>query len=229
MQLYLLFLFLSLLIFLFSLYWVGKDDLILLRKNIALEQLFNITLVTLGIGLLFARIFYVLFNPSTQYLNPLVFLVFPYYPGLSLFGGIVGASAYLWYLHYRKKIPFGRLADFFSCSLLVSLPVGVVGSMFISPRQELVSLFVVSLVYIFMSVVFLMYLYPKLCQNQIKEGTIFLLFILIFVSVRMAESFYLQSKGFWLFFGLEQILVLILGVGACGLLMRNTLHSPKRR
>src|SRR5438270_6523068 len=103
---------------LFCIYLLSRDDFILLRKNITLEQVFNYAFVSLAVGILSARIVYVLLHPSLRYLNPLVFLIFPYFPGLSTIGGVIGVMIFLLAVSRKKKIPKGRLYDIFSLSFL---------------------------------------------------------------------------------------------------------------
>jgi hypothetical protein len=208
---------------------MGKDDFVLLRKNIALEQLFNITFLALSIGMFFARFGYVLLHPEKKYLSPLVFLVFPYFPGLSLLSGMLGVIGFLFFLKMRKKIPFGRIMDFFCLALLTALPMGTLGSMFLSERKEYVVLFVVSLVYIFVAAVFLTILYPRLLLNELKEGSISLLFALTFCLIVLFKSMFLHVKGFWLFFGVEQIVLVVLFIACFGLLIKQELLGKKRK
>lgn len=225
MQFFLLFLFLATFIFLFTLYWMGKDDLILLRKNIALEQLFNITFIALSLGLFFSRLFFVIFNPSSQYLNPLVFLVFPYFPGLSVFGLILSIGLLLCYLKFTKKIPLTRISDFYTLSLITALPIGYIGQIFISPKKEHIILFILSLFYIFLAAVIYLYIYPRLLANKIKEGMITSGFFVLFPIISLLGSFFAHKKGIVLFMGGEEMGNGLLLLGALVFLMYHYVTS----
>jgi len=72
-------------IFLFTLYCFVRDDYILFRKNISIERIFNIAFLLFGAFLVSARFFYVVFNFSPKFLNPLVFLVFSLTSSYSFF------------------------------------------------------------------------------------------------------------------------------------------------
>lgn len=115
----------SLFIFLFTLFALSREDFVLFRRNVDMEKVFNIAFLTLGIGLFFARLVFVILYFKHVYLNPLAFLLFPYFPGLSLAGGLLGASIGLAVLLRGKKYPEGRLFDFFILSFSVALLSGL--------------------------------------------------------------------------------------------------------
>jgi phosphatidylglycerol:prolipoprotein diacylglycerol transferase len=113
-------LFICFFIFLFCLYLLARDDFILLRKSITLEQIFNYAFISALIALLSGRIMYVFFHPSLQYLNPLIFLIFIYFPGISVVGAIIGVIIFLFFISRKKKVPRGRIYDVFSLSFLTA-------------------------------------------------------------------------------------------------------------
>jgi hypothetical protein len=122
---YLIFLLLFLfLVFLFTLFALCRDDFVLFRKNIDMEKVFNLAFLIGLIGLFFSRLFYVVFYFKPVYLNPLAFSLFPYFPGLSLPGGLLGASLCLAFLLRGKKYPEGRLFDFFILAFSIALLLG---------------------------------------------------------------------------------------------------------
>ena len=117
--------FITLLIFLFTSYELSKEDFIFLRKGITTDDIFNITFLALPIALLGARLVYVLLHPSWRYLNPLIFFVVPYFPGLSIIGGIIASWLFVWYYAKNKKYPRGRILDIFGISFLISFSIGI--------------------------------------------------------------------------------------------------------
>lgn len=119
-----LLLILCFIISLFSLYILSHDDYVFLRKNVSLEQIFNGAVLGFFVSVFFARLFYVLLNPDLKFLNPLTFFLFPYFPGLSIIGGIIGAVLFLYLYFPKKKVPTGRIFDFFSFSALLSASFG---------------------------------------------------------------------------------------------------------
>lgn len=110
----------AIVIFLFCLFAIAKDDFIFMRKNLSLSAIFDIAFFAGLGGLLVARIVFVATHYSILYLNPLVFFVIPYFPGLSGIGLFIGGAGVLYGIAMRKKLPLGRVFDVFSLSLLPS-------------------------------------------------------------------------------------------------------------
>jgi len=127
MHLLILVILLCFFIFLFALFVLTRDDFVLIRKDVTLDVVFNISFVAFAVSLTSSRILYVILNPSSDFLNPLVFLLFPYFPGLSLLGAVAGGVLFLVIICKQLKLPIGRLIDYFSISFLSSLPIGIIG------------------------------------------------------------------------------------------------------
>ncbi len=164
-----LFLFLGLLAFLFTLFALGRDDMLFIRKNVSLEDLFTLTIFTVGVGILFARIFFVLFDFKTAYLNPLVFFLVFYFPGLSFPGGLLaGATSLLLYAR-RKKMPLSHIVDFFGVSLLSAVPFGYIATLFLEPFSPFRHVFLPLLVWILFSIEVGMLL-PRTLRHELKPG-----------------------------------------------------------
>lgn len=110
-------------VFLFALYVLSKDDFVLLRKNISQITLFDFAFIAGIVGLFFSRLIFVLSHFSSLYLNPLVFFVIPYFPGLSLAGLLLGGCTALYMLTVRRKAPIGRIFDIFSFAFIATMVV----------------------------------------------------------------------------------------------------------
>ena len=106
-----LFLLISFIVFLFFLFVFAREDHFLMRKGIGTEDMFNISFLGLVVCLLAARTGYVLYHPSWNYLNPLVFFIFWYFPGFSFAFSIWGGIVFLYLYTKRKKLPIGRIYD----------------------------------------------------------------------------------------------------------------------
>jgi hypothetical protein len=98
-------------VFLYVLFIIGRDDFLLLRKNIALDQLFSLSLIGSFFVVLGARVGHVIFQFDMVYLNPLVFLAFFYLQGLSFSGGIIAAIIWIAFASRSRKYPFWKLLD----------------------------------------------------------------------------------------------------------------------
>lgn len=202
-------------LFLFRLYHVANDDVVLAKKNISLEQVFNAAFVCGLASLLFARIFYVILNPDPVFLNPLGFIVFPYFPGLSLMGGVVGGIFALFLYARSKKFPIGRVFDFFTVSFTFILPIGLMGYFLLSGDFSTGGAVKLAL-FTIIDLAANLYLYPKASSLEIKDGSTSILF-LIFFSLTMLLTNAIDNQGIYNFIHHKENLVylafLVIGVG----------------
>lgn len=174
---------------LFCLYHVSREDFTLMKRNVTTEDMFNVAFVTFFAGLFFARLTYVIFNFAPGFLNPLVFFLVPYFPGMSLTGGIIGGIAVLVFYCRRKKWPTKRIFDLVALSFLAALPIGYVGSLFVSSGLSyFLHIFLPVIFFLIFLVAYLVF-YPKLVRREIKPGMlgtsamILVSFIILFLSI----------------------------------------------
>lgn len=193
---------------------MASDDYVLIKKNISLEDVFNAAFICSAVALLFARVFYVASNFSPNFLNPLVFLIFPYFPGLSLLGGLLGGGFSLYLYGQKKKFPVKRVFDFFTVALLFSLPLGFIGYMTLSgsfAQGQMVRLVLFALFLIVTNI----YLYPKAHSLEIKDGSLSMIFIIFYTLISLLSNSidhpgvknFVDNKENFL-----QIILLIIGV-----------------
>lgn len=207
MQLTFLVLFFSFFIFLYVLFYLSKDDFIIARKNISVDKIFNIAFFTSVMSLFFARLFYVLFNPSMQFLNPLIFLAFPYVGGLSLIGGLIGGTLFLYAYSNYKNLPFGKLFDLFTMSFISVLPFAfLINFLILFGKTELFYnfIFAASILIFFL---FAKIIYPFSAKGEVEDGSIGLIFISIFSFIYFIIKLFLNLKIFS-FLNLENIVIL---------------------
>lgn len=155
------------LVFLFCLYSLGNDDLVMLRKNVTAEKIFNLAFLLGFVFLLFARIFYVAFNFRPGFLNPLVFFLFPYFPGLSLMGGVVGTIIFL-SIFTAKKLPGQRFFDLYALCFLLALAIGLLILLPFNHGWDAILLSVLTI--IFYGVVF-KYISYLFLRGKLSDGT----------------------------------------------------------
>lgn len=225
MHVFIVFLFISLIILLFCLYKLGKDDIVFIRKNVPLEQLFNIALVAVIVGLFTSRLLYVAENPARGFLNPLVFLLFPYFPGLSLVGGVIGGLLYIMYIANRKKLPTLRILDFFSIAIFFAIPFGYIGSLFLRPNFDLLEVVFLPLLYIILSIILVKVFLPKLVQNSLRQGSIAALSISLFSLISFLSSMLKEKQGIVYFIDISEIVAAIVFFIALGFLLRQELRQ----
>src|ERR1035437_7199459 len=98
-------------LFLYFLYYLSRDDFVIVRKDISIEKIFNLAFLTAIVSLFFSRLFFVLERMDQKLLSPLGFLAIPYFPGLSLLGGILGAGIFIFLYSKFRKLPTGKMFD----------------------------------------------------------------------------------------------------------------------
>ena len=125
MQFFIIVLLVCFVVFLYVLFVIN-------RKNISLESIFNMAFLTAIFALFFSRLFYVLIHPRPVFFTILGFMLFPYFPGLSLIGATLGGLIFLLPYLKSKKIPVGKIFDLFALSCLSTLPVGYLGLIILS-------------------------------------------------------------------------------------------------
>ena len=217
-------LFICFFIFFFTLFIFSQDDFIFLRKNIPMERVFNVAFIVGLSGLFVARLFFVIFHFSPQYLHPLVFLVFPYFPGLSIFGGIAGGLSVLFLYSLYRRLPVGRFFDFFSFSFLLSSTGGLLIEevvRLLGKKTFVLSNMVSPILFTILSLVFIFFLLPMHKRGELKEGSLGLLFLLSFsVLFLIAETLSVSQK---LFFDLtpESLLVIPILIASTVLFIRR--------
>ena len=205
----------ALVLFLFRLYHLANDDYVLVKKNITLDDIFNAAFVCSAVALLFSRIFYVFMNPETVFLNPLGFLLFPYFPGLSLTGGLIGGILALFFYCRRKKIPRARFFDFFSISFIFVLPFGFIGYFLLS--QDFTTGNIIRFIlYCLILIASNIYLYPKASVLEIKDVTTSALFLVFFSLISLLAGA-IDHPGTAYFISHREnfilLLILILSIG----------------
>lgn len=220
----------SFFLFLFSLYILTHDDFIMLRKNVTVEQIFNIAILTGFISLFFARVLFVVFHFNHGFLNPLVFFLFWYFPGLSLAGGIIGGAAFLLYYATSRKLPAARLFDFFTFSMVAVLPfVSLITLLFAQSKARMIDL----IIFILYFVVFFLFCFlflPRYRKATIKEGSLGLFALLSVCIVSLVSEFLQKNSKLFSVFTLESLLFIgMLFVIGFFIIKREKIIVPVRR
>lgn len=215
-------------VFLFTLFCLVRDDYILFRKNITIDRIFNISFLLVGVFLISARVFYILFNFSPQFLNPLVFLVVPYYPGLSITGGIIGATSWLFFYLNKKKITKFRIFDFFAISFFSSFVVywilSIITTYIVSKTFTFPSLLVGGV-----ALVLFLVIVRYFVNKRLKEGTSGFLTFIVFSFLTYLYMFMGRIEKNIFFFQIEDILVIGLFLASCIFFLREEQLLPTIR
>lgn len=178
----------SFFIFLYAVYFLSHDDFVVLRSNTPMEKIFNTAFLVGLFSLFCSRFFYVFLNPKEIFLNPLGFILFPYFPGLSLTGAILGGYFISVFILDSWKLPLGRVLDFFSMGFLAAFPVGLIGS-FVLSGEKISGLFYFSIVlYLAILAIFIKFVLPLSSAGKIKDGSLSLLFMFSFSFVYLLSN-----------------------------------------
>lgn len=195
MNFFILVLIFCLFVFLYFLYFLSHDDFVMLRNDISMEKIFNLAFLFSFVSLFFSRVFYVLFNPSPLFSNLLGFLLFPYFPGLSLAGALIGGFIFLAFFLKAKNFPFGRFLDFFSMSFLVASPFGLVGYFLLTVSKYSLEHLSSILLLTILVIVFGRFILPRTLSGKLKDGSLSYVFLVTFPGIFFLISMIL-NKGF---------------------------------
>jgi len=214
-------------IFLFSLYFLANDDLIIIRKDMPMDKVFNTAFLTAFAALFFARFFYVIFYPREVFFSPLGFLLFPYFYGLSLLGGVLGGSVFLTAYARYQKLPVARIFDFFAVAFLSCLPIGLVGFLILAGKNYFSSFVFLFLAYLILLVLFIKILLPASVRGRIKNGSLGGIFLFCFSTVTFLSGIISNFKNFKLI-SLENFIILILLIVSVTLILKQEIVEKKR-
>lgn len=178
MQFFILVLILCFVTFLFVLFLQTKDDLVLIRNKISQEEIFNLAFSVAFSSLVFSRFFYVIFSHNFYFFNPLYFILFTHFPGLSLTGGVLGGVVSLFAFSRIFRMPFDKLFDSFAFSFLFSMPIGVLGYFGLSDKKILsIELAVAFIIYLVLIAIFARFISPAVSRGRLKTGGVGYIFI----------------------------------------------------
>ncbi len=176
----------SFLIFLYTLFNLVKDDYVCIRKNISPENVFDIAFVVF--------IFNFLIGSVIEFSFPILFLI---------------TISLLYLMTKYKKFPIGRIFDFFIFSFLFSLPF----SFFLSAilySGSIIFYLVQAAFYLILLIIFIKFLKNKLMSRKIREGTISIVFIVIFSLESFVAYFFQKGASVSSFFQRDSLLWILL-------------------
>ncbi len=214
-------------IFLFSLYFLANDDLIIIRKDMPMDKVFNTAFLTAFAALFFARFFYVIFYPREVFFNPLGFLLFPYFPGLSLLGGVLGGSLFLTVYAKYQKLPVAKIFDFFAIAFLSCLPIGFLGFFILAGKNYLPNFIFSFLIYSIFFLIFIKVALPASFRGIIKSGSLGAIFLLYFSVATFLSGIISNFKNFKLV-SLENFIILILLIVSSALILKQEIVGKKK-
>ncbi len=219
----------ALLVFLYALFRLVKDDYIFIRKGISLEQSFDIAFITVWGGLFLSRFLYLILHLKKGE-NLVVDFFSLKNGGLSLTGAIIGGTLAIYLISKYKRLPLGRLSDFLSLSFLYALPlVFLVNAIFVT-KNELLFVFLNAIIYFVLLLFFVQFLYPKIMNRSLKEGMLAIVFLLLFSLIALTTSLLSSLKNIQSFINPENIiLTLLFFVSIILFIKQERVHSRNGR
>ncbi|OGH02586.1 MAG: hypothetical protein A2798_03025 [Candidatus Levybacteria bacterium RIFCSPHIGHO2_01_FULL_37_17] len=180
MYLYFLTLIICFVIFLYNLYLVSKDDSLLIRRDVLIYKMFNLSIISAFASLFFSRLFHVVSYPNSAFNNVLGFIAFTHIPGLSLIGAIAGGLLFVAIYSKYRKYPIGRVIDLFTVAFLGVLPIAYI-LFFILKLGKTDTFFNIFLFLSFViSLVFIKGVYKLSEKGELKDGSFSLIFLTVF-------------------------------------------------
>lgn len=207
-------------VFLYSLYILGKDDYVLIRKNLSLEQLFDFAFIGIFTGIIFARILSIIFHPvnGENFVSQLFSLNGA---GFTLTGVVFGCMLAFYLIGKYRKLPIGHLFDFLTLALLSCFPIVYLISIFFVKRNEIVYYFVLGIFYLACQRFFWKFLLPRIISNKLKEGSLSGFFFLVFSVASFLASLIYRFSGSPFRFEAEDFLLVGVILGSIVFLLRN--------
>jgi len=202
-------LFICFFIFLYVLYFIARDDFVIVRKDVSIDKIFSLAFLVSFVALFFSRLFFVLVHPDPKLLNPLGFLAIPYFPGLSLMGALAAGELFILLWASYKKMPTGKVLDLFTLAFMAVMPLGYIGNFLIHLGK--VSLFdnVFFVVSILVLLLFARIIYPFSNKGEIKDGSLALIFTTIISFLYFIINLFLNLKNFT-FLSIDNLLILVI-------------------
>lgn len=215
-------------VFLYCLYKLIKDDYVFIRRNISLEQAFDITFWVFCSSLIVSRFFYLSLHPEKG-TNMFLSFFSAYSGSFSLTGAILGGLLALYLLGKYKKVPLGRMFDFFTLAFSVVLPIGFILTSFFVKKSELLLHLVTAVVYVVITVIFWKYIYPKLINRTIKDGALTNLFLMFFSVVSLLIAMLSSFSDMKLFFSIQNAFLAGIFILGTTLFIKQERGSNRRK
>lgn len=217
-----------LLIFFYSLYILGKDDYVLIRKNLTLEQLFDFAFIGMFIGIILGEVLSIIFYPSIG--KSFVLRLFsPTGSSFSLTGVVLGFMLVLYLISKYRKLPIARLFDFFSLALLSALPAGYLLSILLIKRSDIIYYVFPGIFYLISQVFFWRFLLPQVISGKLRDGSLCSLFFLTFSTISLFVSLFYKFAHSSMHIEAEEFILIGMFFGGLLFLLRINQRQILRR
>lgn len=188
---------------LFVVFFLSKNDLVLIKKQIDVGRIFNLFFTTSGISIVAGRIFYILDASRIDVFNPLQFIHFLKFPGFSFFGAYTGLVMAL-FLLVKEREAIKRIYDIFTISFLPLMFFGLLLRINI-----FIHVFVILLLAVFLSSI--IWVMIKVHRNYLlKDGSLFFISFIIFSFVEFVLGIIVKQTKLFLHLSFTQLIAIII-------------------
>lgn len=197
----------SFFVFFYTLHGLVKDDHVFLRKNIKLEQFFDVAIIVIIVSSLFAQ--------------------FSSRANLSLTFAVLGGFLALFIIGKYKNYPIGRVFDFFTLSFMSSLPILFLLAVIFSKKTEQIINFSSFFVYAVITLLFRRELLAKIMNRTLKDGSLSIYFLMIFSTFSLLASVVRLIKDKVVLLSLEN--AVLVGLFVFSLILLTTQNRKRLR
>lgn len=198
----------------FSLYVLSKHDFVLIRKNVSVNQVFDLSFLSMITAFLVGRLFFIINDERKELFNPIQFFHILRYPGVSVFGFFVGGAISIWFL-FRKTKALHRVYDIFTISFF---PLFLFHLAF---RNYPVFSIFISIFIGLVGFLFWLFVIRSHQKYSFRDGTISYL-VTAFISLdAFYYSFLIPRKSIVLNFSILQVVAVVLAVFAIFMVWAN--------
>lgn len=185
----------------FYIFSVARRDLVLIRHSVDEEAILDIVIATSFFGLLGARILHILSNFQPFGFDLLRWILFPYFPGLSLMGGVLGSLAFLIFFCRKKRLPLKTILDIATLGFLLASPFSFLG---VFLKEQVSQLPIYSMqAFLYFSLFFVFILLKKKRVIR-RDGVVALTFFCIFAIVTFGIEFVRFDRQYVVFLTANQ-------------------------
>lgn len=213
----------------YTLYILGKDDYVLIRKNLSLEQLFDFVFVGIFAGIILGEVLLIIFNISIREGDFISRIFSPMGAGFFLTGVVLGCIFVIYLLGKYRNLPMGRLFDFFSLAFLSALPAGYLLSVLLVEKSDIIYYVIPGLFYLIAQVFFWRFLLPRIMSGKLREGSLCSLFILTFSIVSLFDSIFYKFMHSSIRIDAKELILVSLFFGGLFFLLRVNHRQILRR
>lgn len=193
------------------------------------EKVLDLSFISLTWGLIFSRIFYILFHWNTFSLDPGKWFLFLRYPGFSFIGGLTAGIIAVFIYCKIKKENFLLVADILSIGLALGTIIGQIGVFLDGSDVGLAtkwiiginnigypgSRFPVSLIGLFLNLIVFIILIKLFYKSRISsgfiKGTVFAVFLVLEAGTMFAVDLLRQNRLYFL--GIPITIIFTAGTG----------------